>query len=416
MRRQWLRQWIHCTSKVHHLKSLIKCYQDSRCYPRIQPRVIALNLIMGFLFHMRSLEQLESWNKEGVFKRIARGSRMPTVSTLRVSLHGVNLSRLEQINDHVVQNARKNKVLRGGTMDGWTVSALDGFELFDSVKKPSPEALTRTKDGTVHAFYRLVGCMGIGRKPRLVWGVEPVKARDGSEKDEGELTAGKRLMTSLHQRFHHFTDILVCDALYGNAPFMNSVSSLGIHLIVRMKNKRLNIVKDALGLMSKRRADQEWVAHQDSHQIQIRAWEEEMEMSGVSEPVRFVRFAEHIQTLHGGKVVKEEDKEVMIVTTCGTEVERHSLWKMIHHRWDIENSLFHQLKTYGALDHRFVDGMRAIHACVLFQMLAFNLWQLFLFRYLRNYDQKKEPQIRIAEKMLLTCRTVAGIPALLTPD
>ncbi|MGO5094144.1 hypothetical protein ACTQ38_17230, partial [Clostridium sp. LCP25S3_F10] len=37
--------------------------------------------------------------------------------------------------------------------------------------------------------------------------------RDGSDKDEGEITGGKRLIKRLYKQYHHFADIIVADAL-----------------------------------------------------------------------------------------------------------------------------------------------------------------------------------------------------------
>jgi hypothetical protein len=415
--RQWLRQLISCTSKIYQLGQLIKLYEDSRVYPRIKEPTICLCVLFGFLFRMPSLERLESWIRYGVFSRLAKGKALPSLDTIRESLSGANLEQLQTMNELVVQKARKNKVLRDGTIDGWVVSAIDGVELFESVKKSSTDALTRVKDGVTHYFYRFVGCMTIGKDPHIVWGMEALRAGDSSNKDEGELTAAKRLVTSLYQRFHHFTDILVCDALYAKASFINLVRSYNIHVIIRMKDMRLNVVKDALGLFSKRKADYTWTKRVKNKVIQIEAWEEYgMEMTNVKEPVRFVRFVEHIQTVSRGKVIKQETKEILLVTTCGAEVGLESLWQMIHKRWDIENCLFHQLKTHWHMDHRFVDGLTAISACIFLQILAFNLWNLFLFRYLREYDQKKHPQVQVAERMRVECELFRDLPVLLSPD
>lgn len=393
-------------------------YEDSRNNPRIPTKAIGLCVLFGFIFRMPSLERLEGWIKDGVFRRLAKGLRVPSVDVIRESLKGADLKQLEQMNQQVIQTARRNKVLREGTIDGWVVSAIDGVELFESVKKDGAEALTRVKEGVTHYFYRFVGCMTIGRNPRIVWGFEPLMAAQGdsADKDEGEITASKRLMQSLYKRFHHFTDILVADALYAKAPFINLVRDFGIHLVIRMKDMRLHIVKDALGLFAKRAADHTWTVRKGNKIIHIEAWEEyNMDMTNVKEKVRFVRFVENIQTLRRGTVVKEERKEIMLVTTCGFEVGLETLWKIIHQRWDIENCLFHQLKTHCHTDHRFVDGLTAICACIYLQTVAFNLWNLFLFRYLHEYDQKKWPQVRVAERMRVECEADCGIPALLTP-
>ncbi|MCK9927159.1 hypothetical protein MXD62_08260, partial [Frankia sp. Mgl5] len=93
---------------------------------------------------------MEGWIKDGVFRRLAKGLRVPSVDVIRESLKGADLKQLEQMNQQVIQTARRNKVLREGTIDGWVVSAIDGVELFESVKKDGAEALTRVKEGVTH--------------------------------------------------------------------------------------------------------------------------------------------------------------------------------------------------------------------------------------------------------------------------
>ncbi|MCJ7843180.1 hypothetical protein MUB24_20335 [Lederbergia sp. NSJ-179] len=139
----------------------------------------------------------------GHLKRLLKGKRLPSVDTIRESLKGADLDQLEWMNEQVVQKARRNKVFRGGTIDGWVVSAIDGVELFESVKKGGKDALTRVIDGVIHYYYRFVGCMTIGKEPRIVWGMEPLRAKkgDSSQKDEGEITAAKRLVEQLYRRW-----------------------------------------------------------------------------------------------------------------------------------------------------------------------------------------------------------------------
>ena len=64
--------------------------------------------------------------------------------------------------------------------------------------------------------------MTVGKAPHVILGQEMLKPRDGAEKDEGELTGGKRLVEQLRKRQGHFADVIVADALYLNAPFINT--------------------------------------------------------------------------------------------------------------------------------------------------------------------------------------------------
>ncbi len=45
----------------------------------------------------------------------------------------------------------------------------------------------------------------------------------------------------------------------------------------------------------------------------------------------------------------------MIVTTC-MEMGLKTLFKMIRARWDIENSIFNNLKTECGIEHCYVHG------------------------------------------------------------
>lgn len=116
--RQWLRQLISCTSKVYEIKKLVKLYEDSRVHPRIQSEAIGLCALFGFLFRMPSLDRLEGWIRDGVFRRLARGLRLPLVDTIRESLKGANLTRLREMNDQV---AKKSPAQQGITWwyDRW---------------------------------------------------------------------------------------------------------------------------------------------------------------------------------------------------------------------------------------------------------------------------------------------------------
>ena len=50
--------------------------------------------------------------------------------------------------------------------------------------------------------------MIIGKSPHVILGQEMLKPRDGSGKDEGELTGGKRLIEQLKKRHGHFASMV----------------------------------------------------------------------------------------------------------------------------------------------------------------------------------------------------------------
>lgn len=236
--------------------------------------------------------------------------------------------------------------------------------------------------------------MTVGSDPHIILGEEMLKPKkDGSDKDEGELTGSKRLIKRLAKEFGHFADIIVADALYMKSTWMKQVISLGMDVVIRAKDERLGIVKEAIALFKSRKADKEWTTNfKKNNKIVVTAWDEDnFEMTGMDETVRFIRFLEKIS--HGDKI---EIKEVWIVTT-NKYISAETLWKIIHSRWDIENNGFHQLKGEWHLNHCFLHSPTGVEAVLIFMQVAFNLMQLFFFRCIRNFRVRKLLQTNIID-------------------
>lgn len=87
--------------------------------------------------------------------------------------------------------------------------------------------------------------MTVEKSPHVIFGQEMLKPRDGSEKDEGGLTGAKRLIRRLKKRHGHFADVIVADALYLNAPFINALKECGLETVIRLKDERMLLFQDA---------------------------------------------------------------------------------------------------------------------------------------------------------------------------
>ena len=69
----------------------------------------------------------------------------------------------------------------------------------------------------------------------------------------------------------------------------------------------------------------------------------------------------------------------------------------MHKRWDVENNVFHQLKTEWDLDHCFLHSPTGVETILMFTIIAFNLMQLYFFRCIRGFREKKVLQTNIIE-------------------
>jgi len=305
MNKSLLKQMFAYFSKVYNVGEKIKGVKDTRTNPQVEASTIAFAVLMGFVLQIPSFNRLEHWIHKGKFNRILpKKTKMPSIDTVRLSLDKIDLDSVSVIEKDIVKTTIKNKTFRKGTIDGYKVCAVDGVELFESTEKCCEDCLTRVdRAGITHFFHRAVVCMTVGSDPHIILGKEMLKPKkDGSDKDEGEITGGKRLIRNLHDDFNHFADIVVADALYMKSTWIQELLSIDIDAVVRVKDERLHIVKESIALFNSRKADKEWTVNKGSNKKTIvTAWDEDnFEMNGLDTTVRFVKFLEEI--CNGDKV------------------------------------------------------------------------------------------------------------------
>lgn len=349
-------------------------------------------LIFAFVLQVSSFNRMKYLledNKKRFMNLLPKGKRLPKIDTVRETVKSMEVEDVREMQERLIDKIAENKVLRENTINGLRVAAVDGVELFSSKVKCCEGCLTREVDGEDEYFHKAVVCMTVGSDPHIALGMEMLGPKnDGSDKDEGEMTGVKRLLTNLHKTHYHFADVIVADALYMNAPFINLVKDIGMDAVVRAKDMRLNIVKDALGLFKKRKADCEF---HDTNK-RVLAWDEDnFYMEGSAHNIRFLKFVEYWTTPKGN----EMSREMMCITTLPKGISAHTIWLIMRKRWDIENNGFRMLKTYFHADHNYVHGKDTNEKILLFILMAFNLVELFLFRRLKNFRELKMLRINV---------------------
>ena len=271
-----------------------------------------------------------------------------------------------------------------GTVDGLVVAGIDGTELYSTKaqSRSCTRCCMRNNDGVNEYYERVVAVCYVGEGPALLIGMRK------QEKGEGELNAGISILKELYWRNTKFCDVIVADALYAKAPFINEVTSQGKWVVIRVKQDDYLIVKDAEGLFAGRAPDFEKEGIEDfkGSRYDIKIWDEEgfTSWDGVRGSLRCLKVEEVRHSIKNGRPVTEENTSY-IVTTCPKALVRPlTVWKIMHARWDIENRVFHEAKTYCSLDHCFIHDEVATEVFWMLQVIALNLFLLFKWRALRE--------------------------------
>ena len=186
---------------------------------------------------------------------------------------------------------------------------------------------------------------------------------------------GKRLIERLKKRHGHFADVIVADALYLNAPFINTLKENGLEWVIRLKDERRMIFQDAERLFKQ---DEGKKASFWKGKKKIEVWDlSGFKMEGCPYKLRVVRY--HEQWEENGK---ETERFMWLVTTLEA-ADYRVLWEMMHRRWDIEENGFHQLKTYYHAKHCYCrDAVETIFNLII---IGFNVRELYLYRRSRNF-------------------------------
>lgn len=196
------------------------------------------------------------------------------------------------------------------------------------------------------------------------------------------------------QTYNRLVDIVVYDALACNSVWINHCINNKITPVVHVKENNISSIKEIKSKINKTKCKEEW---QDlKRDCQVKAYEESFRMEGVTDPLRFVKFSK--------KSPEGKYSQVLVVTT-DFNILLETLYKIMHKRWDIENSTFNKLKTYAGLGHCFVHHTNAIEAILHLMITANNIMQLFVHRRLTGKAVKEMPEkelIRLIEKYMYT--------------
>jgi hypothetical protein len=412
-----MRRFCAYADKVFGLGQRLPTLTDSRTHPRIPTAAAFLCALILFATRRGSLNGLEQDLRIPGRLRGLVGGPPPSVDSIgRIyALMGSQPSR--QILADIAHRLKRNKALTG--IEGRFVAAVDGHEFFSSRKRCCPQCQTRTLtiDGqpVTEYYHQGVVCHLIGQELALVLDVELLRP------GEGEETAAKRLLERVFARYPRFFDVVVADALYFDAPFINFCTGRQKHVIVTAKGDHRLLLRDARGLFAHQRPGR-WV--DEGGKRTVRFWDEEgfTSCEGVKRPLRVLRTEEAVrrrERIAG----RWEETETTTTWSWATTLSRRQmstrgLWRCGHGRWDIENDCFNTLAAHWGLDHCFKHTPAAIVNLLLTSFITYALLQSFYLRNLKPAARAGSTLIGLARELdrgLVGCRAPWAGPSARAP-
>ena len=193
------------------------------------------------LFSLKSpsLLAFDQERTEGNVQRVYGIERVPCDTAMREILDPVEPESLRPLFKYVFRALQRGKVLEEMVfVEGHYLLALDGTGYFSSNQMHCASCLeTPHRHGTITYRHQMLGAALIPPDKRAVIPLmpEPIVKQDGTEKNDCERNAAKRLIVKLRQDHPHLKLIVTEDSLSSNAPHIQVLQDHNLHYILGVK-------------------------------------------------------------------------------------------------------------------------------------------------------------------------------------
>jgi hypothetical protein len=314
-----------------------------------------------------SLLAFDQERTEGNVPRVYGIERVPCDTAMRAILDPVAPESLRPLFKRVFGALQRGKALEEMVfVDGHSLVALDGTGSLSSQQIHCASCLeTHHRNGTVTYRHQMLGAALMHPDKRAVIPLmpEPIIKQDGTEKNDCERNAAKRLLIKLRQDHPHLQVIVTEDSLSSNAPHIQVLHEHHLHYILGVKEG------DHASLFAQVEAAE--------RAGQVTYYDRRDAKTGLRHHVRFASDVP-LNEAHGDLRVNflecwEWDKDQVHHFSWVTDlrVNKGTVYQLMRGgraRWRIENETFNTLKNQGDhFEHNYGHGYQ--HLSLVFAVL-----------------------------------------------
>lgn len=366
--------------------------------------------ILGFVARVHSREELGRLLDRPALHRLTR-RHISADSLARIAAQLDHDSLRAQLLVPLIRRMRRNKLWSPGSIGPFVMVAIDGTEPIRSAQRHCARCAARTRaDGQTEYYHRVVVASIVGTHPRIVLDLEPVLP------GESEVAAASRLVDRL-AHFFPWIHVFLLDAGFAQGPFLAQIDRLGRGFIVRVKDPdRRHLLQDAQALAARSQPTR-WVTSWGHRRLRVQAWDQDGFTSWDSYPgtLRVLIVdeeelpepaARRRRTPFPGRL---RPRAFYATNLSSGQLPTRALWEAAHHRWNLENTGFHQLKHEFHWNHAFAhQNPEALFSTWLLLAVAFNLFLVFVYRRLRAGRQGDRPLRWFAQELYAALRLASA--------
>jgi Transposase DDE domain len=321
------------------------------------------------LFSLKSpsLLAFDQERTEGNLQRVYGIERVPCDTAMREILDPIEPESLRPLFKHVFRALQRGKALEEFVfVEGHYLLALDGTGYFSSQQIHCASCLeTHHRNGTVTYRHQMLSAALIHPDQRVVIPLmpEPIIKQDGTNKNDCERNAAKRLIVKLRQDHPHLKVIVTEDSLSSNAPHIHVLHDHHLHYILGVKEGDHAYLFEHVA-----------AAERAGH---VTYDDRDDPTTGLHHRFRFISDVPlneshadlRVNFLECGETGNGQVQHFSWVTDlCVNKGTVYQLMRGGRARWRIENETFNTLKNQGYhFEHNYGHGYQ--HLSVVFAML-----------------------------------------------
>ncbi len=379
--------------KVFDFSERVSALPEGRQWPQHPWKKVFDAVFLGAAMQIPSLLQIEAECRDG-----ALAKRIGPISddTIGYALQRQSPEPVFALGCEMARRLKRNGVLHSDWSKGFVVAAVDGIEICSSFARCCDACMHREVQHKVRGqmrtdqqyYHRLVAVTVVSTPFPIPLGIRFQK--DG----EAEVPCALALLQDLvDQLGRRFVDLLVGDAIYLQAPFVQQVERLGLDWAFTLKENQPELLREAERFTAGPPAAVESDPDRELH------W---WHLPEVDWPVadRLVRVVKTVRIEHKREVIVGQDgahrkKTKTRVTEestnfYATNFELGSIpplfvYQLGRSRWRIDTEVFQTLTTDCHLKHPAVHQSTALVVLTMIRLLAYALSLVFYHRQICSH-------------------------------
>lgn len=360
-------------------------------------------------------KRMEEAKQTSNMKTLFQVQSIPRDTQIREVLDEVNPPSLEEVFSDYFMRLQRGKHLEPYRVLGkYYLAVIDGSEYFSSGEIHCNGCLKR-KNRFLHQIVQ-AAIVHPDKRHVIPLAPEEVRNTDGTEKQDCEVNAGKRLVAKIRKTHPRLPLIIAGDGLYSKQPFILKVLSENMHYVLTAKESDHGVLMEYVnGVVSRmERKDQK-------DRLHIYEWVNDVPLNGNDDAYSVNYFAYSLYDKGKRTYYNSWVTDIPVEKNVVEELVRIG-----RSRWKIENEVFNTVKNHGYhIEHNYGHGKNHLSFnFFLLNMLAFFMHQIFeltdtLYQALRQKLGSKKnlwDHLRISIRILIFPDWETLLRRILTPS